>query len=67
MINHKIRNYEDRLLKVMSNLTEIAGMEPQELYLCRLMDTVIFHDFETALSVVIEDFHSANDNKKHEE
>ena len=34
-------------------------------YLYRLMDTVIFHDFETALDVVIEDFKEAhNDNNK---
>lgn len=60
---NKIRNYEDRLINVMSNLTQIAGMQPQDVYLCRLMDTVVFHDFETALSVVIEDFNCANDNQ----
>lgn len=58
------RQYRARYVKVMSNLTEIAGMQPKEQYMYRLMNTVIFQDFETALDVVIEDFKNAsNDNK----
>jgi len=49
----------------MENLNKIADMKPKERYMYRLMDTVIFHDFETALDVVIEDFKEAhNDNEK---
>lgn len=58
-------NYRVRYVKVMDDLTEIANMQPKEKYMYRLMNTVVFQDFETALDVVIEDFKNAqNDNKK---
>ena len=61
----KKANYRVRYVKVMENLNKITDMQPKERYMYRLMDTVIFHDFETALDVVIEDFKEAhNDNKK---
>lgn len=61
----KKANYRVRYVKVLENLAEIQNMQPRGRYLYRLMDTVIFHDFETALDVVIEDFKSAdNDNQK---
>ncbi|NCO04454.1 MAG: hypothetical protein GW903_09715 [Alphaproteobacteria bacterium] len=61
----KKANYRVRYVKVMENLNKIADMKPKERYMYRLMDTVIFHDFETALDVVIEDFKEAhNDNEK---
>jgi hypothetical protein len=66
MITRKQKNaYRVRYVKVLENLTEIHNMQPRERYIYRLMNTVIFHDFETALDVVIEDFKNAdNDNKK---
>lgn len=61
----KKANYRVRYVRVMENLNKITDMQPKERYMYRLMDTVIFHDFETALDVVIEDFKEANnDNKK---
>lgn len=58
-------NYRVRYVRVMENLNKITDMQPKERYMYRLMDTVIFHDFETALDVVIEDFQKANnDNNK---
>lgn len=60
------RRYKARYIKVVKNLNDISKMRPEEKYMYRLMDTVIFHDFETALDVVIEDFKNAhNDNKQH--
>jgi hypothetical protein len=57
-------NYRVRYVKVLEDLTEISNMQPKERYMYRLMNTVIFQDFETALDVVIEDFKNAsNDNK----
>ncbi len=57
--------YRTRYIKVMEDLTQIANMPPRKRYMYRLMDSVIFHDFETALDVVIEDFQNArNDNRK---
>ena len=57
--------YRVRYVKVIEDLTKISNMQPKERYMYRLMDTVIFHDFETALDVVIEDFKNAqNDNYK---
>jgi hypothetical protein len=66
MITRKQKNaYRVRYVKVLENLTEIHNMQPRERYIYRLMNAVIFHDFETALDVVIEDFKEAhNDNKK---
>ena len=59
------RHYKARYIKVVKNLSDISKMKPEEKYIYRLMDTVIFHDFETALDVVIEDFKNAhNDNNK---
>lgn len=59
------RRYKARYVKVVKNLSDISKMKPEEKYMYRLMDTVIFHDFETALDVVIEDFKEAhNDNEK---
>jgi hypothetical protein len=59
------RRYKARYVKVVKNLSNISKMKPEEKYMYRLMDTVIFHDFETALDVVIEDFKEAhNDNEK---
>lgn len=56
--------YRVRYVKILENLNEIANMHPKERYMYRLMNTVIFQDFETALDVVIEDFKNAsNDNK----
>ena len=61
----KKRRYKARYVKVVKNLSDISKMKPEEKYMYRLMDTVIFHDFETALDVVIEDFKEAhNDNEK---
>ena len=58
------KNYRARYLRMMSNMTEIAGMTPKSKYMYRLMNTTIFQDFETALDVVIEDYKNAsNDNK----
>lgn len=58
------KQYRARYLKVMSNMTEIASMKPKKRYMHRLMNTVIFQDFETALDVIIEDYKNAsNDNK----
>jgi len=56
--------YRARYSKMVKNLDEISKMIPEEKYMVRLMDTVIFQDFETALDVIIEDFKIANDNKK---
>lgn len=59
------RHYKARYIKVVKNLSDISKMKPEDKYMYRLMDTVIFHDFETALDVVIEDFKNAhNDNNK---
>lgn len=59
------RHYKARYVRVVKNLGDISKMKPEEKYMYRLMDTVIFHDFETALDVVIEDFKNAdNDNNK---
>ena len=59
------RHHKERYIKVVKNLRQISNMQPEEKYIYRLMDTVIFHDFETALDVVIEDFKNAhNDNNK---
>lgn len=59
------RYYKARYIKVVKNLRDISNMKPEDKYIYRLMDTVIFHDFETALDVVIEDFKNAhNDNQK---
>ncbi len=56
--------YRVRYVKVLEDLREISTMQPKERYMYRLMNTVIFQDFETALDVVIEDFKNAsNDNK----
>jgi hypothetical protein len=56
--------YRVRYVKVLENLTEIHNMQPRERYIYRLMNTVIFNDFETAIDVVIEDFKEAhNDNQ----
>lgn len=64
-IKHNKATYRVRYVKMMENLAEVANMKPKGRYMHRLMDTVIFHDFETALSVVIEDFQEGhNDNKK---
>jgi len=58
-------HYKARYIKVVKNLNSIAKMKPEEKYIYRLMNTVIFHDFETALDVVIEGFkNSHNDNQK---
>lgn len=57
-------NYRLRYIRVMENLDKISKLEPQAKYMYCLMDTVIFHDFETALDVILEDFQNAsNDNK----
>ncbi len=66
MITRQQKNaYRVRYVKVLENLNDIHKMQPRERYLYRLMNTVIFNDFETALDVVIEDFKEAhNDNKK---
>lgn len=66
MITRQQKNaYRIRYVKVLENLKKITDMEPKERYMYRLMDTVIFHDFETALDVIIEDFKEAhNDNNK---
>jgi len=66
MITREQKNaYRVRYVKVLENLTEIHNMQPRERYLYRLMNTVIFNDFETALDVVIEDFKEAhNDNNR---
>lgn len=56
--------YRVRYVKVLEDLREISTMQPKERYMYRLMNTVVFQDFETALDVVIEDFKNAsNDNK----
>jgi len=61
----KKENYKIRYVKVIEDLSTISQMIPREKYIYRLMDSVIFHDFETALDVVIEDFKKAdNDNNK---
>lgn len=59
-------NYRVRYVKVMENLSVIANMQPKEKYMYRLMDTVIFQDFETALDVVIEDCAMAESNDNHQ-
>lgn len=57
--------YRIRYEKIIENLAEIATFQPKEKYVVQLMDTAIFHDFETALDVVLEDYKNAqNDNKK---
>ncbi len=57
--------YRVRYVKVLENLGTIHNMQPRERYLYRLMNTVIFNDFETALDVVMEDFKEAhNDNNR---
>ena len=62
--NNKNNAYRVRYVKVIEDLNKISKMQPQERYLYRLMNTVVFQDFETALDVVIEDFKNAsNDNK----
>lgn len=62
--HYKKTNYRVRYVKAIENLNKISNMVPQERYICRLMDTVIFQDFETALDVVIEEFDKvSNDNK----
>jgi len=58
------KSYQARYGIVIKNLHQISQMQPQEKYMVRLMDTVIFQDFETALETIIEDFQIANDNKK---
>lgn len=60
----KKANYRVRYVKVVEDLSEISQMLPREKYLYRLMDMVIFHDFETALDVVIEDFKEANNDNQ---
>ena len=67
MITRAQKNaYRVRYVKVLENLNEIHNMQPRERYIYRLMNTVIFHDFETALDVVLEDFKNAqNDNKQY--
>ncbi len=63
-IRAKKKSYHLRYLKVIEDLNTIADMQPRERYMYRLMNTVIFQDFETALDVVIEDYKNAsNDNK----
>ena len=57
-----IKIYHRRYLKVMEDLREITHMLPREKYMVRLMNTVIFQDFETALDTMIEDFEASNDN-----
>lgn len=65
MINQdKQARYRVRYMKVMDDLNQISKMQPREKYMYRLMDTVIFQDFETALDGMIEDFQIANDNKE---
>ena len=55
--------YRIRYERIIENLAEIATFNPKEKYMYQLMDTVIFHDFETALDVVLEDYNNAqNDN-----
>ena len=56
--------YSVRLNKAMDDLNKISMMVPRSQYMYRLMDTVIFQDFETALDGIIEDFHAANDNQQ---
>ncbi len=56
--------YSVRYSKVMEDLAEIKQLQLKERYMHRLMETVIFQDFETALDVMIEDFHVANDNQE---
>lgn len=56
--------YHQLYLKVMKDLSTISQMRPRERYMYRLMNTVIFQDFETALDAMIEDFQIANDNQK---
>lgn len=61
----KKQSYRIRYRKMTENLSAISQMRPRGQYMYRLMDTVIFHDFETALDGVIEDFKEAhNDNYK---
>lgn len=58
-------NYRVRYVKVLENLADIRNIQPRERYLYRLMNTMIFNDFETALDVVLEDFKDAkNDNHR---
>ena len=54
--------YRVRYMKVMRNLRHISKMHPREQYMNRLMDRVIFQDFETAIDGVIEDYRASNDN-----
>lgn len=57
------RDYHLRYAKMMEDLSEISQMEPRPLYMYKLMDTVIFQDFEIALDSVMEDFYASdNDN-----
>ncbi|MEM6812588.1 MAG: hypothetical protein AAF549_09010 [Pseudomonadota bacterium] len=58
------KSYHIRYTKVIKDLNAISKMEPREGYMYRLMDTVIFQDFETALDTIIEDYRIANDNEK---
>lgn len=62
--DRKIASYRVRYIKVIEDLTEIAQMKPEEQYMHKLMKTVIFQDFETALDGMIEDFHVTNDNQR---
>jgi hypothetical protein len=66
MITNKRKvQYRVRYHKVVRDLSDIYRMEPKEKYMYKLMDTVIFQDFETALDGTIEDFKEAhNDNEK---
>ncbi len=56
--------YNRRYITVMEDLSEISQMMPRAKYMYKLMDTTIFQDFETALSVTIEDYYAENDNER---
>lgn len=64
MIKSKQSHHRVRYVRILENLNAAHQIEPKERYMYRLMDSVIFQDFETALDVVIEDFKNAsNDNQ----
>ena len=56
--------YDLRFQSFMHKLMNISNLSPKEDYLYRLMDTVAYQDFETAMSGTILDFADvANDNQ----
>ncbi|MEM7617930.1 MAG: hypothetical protein AAF244_00970 [Pseudomonadota bacterium] len=64
MITQKRKvQYRIRYHNLIQDLHDIYKIEPKEKYMYPLMDRVIFQDFETALSSVLEDYKIANDNK----